>query len=110
MNPETNDSDLMMLITTLEDKFTSDKISRRILESKFAACISSQEVYSEYWWEGKINSSKEFKLIIKTNKFNLQNLIDKIMELHPYDQPEIIYWPILSSKGYSSWLNESCNC
>tara|TARA_Y100001968_G_C19287506_1_gene682467 strand:- start:647 stop:979 length:333 start_codon:yes stop_codon:yes gene_type:complete len=110
MNSEPSDSDLMMLITTLEDKFISDKISRKILESKLAACISSQQVYSEYWWEGEINSSKEFKLIMKTNKFNLQNLIDKIMELHPYDQPEIIYWPISSSKGYSSWLNDSCNC
>ena len=109
MTLETNESDLLILLTTCDDKDSLDKISRQILESRLAACISCQEVSSDYWWEGEINSSKEFQISIKTNKSNIKNLIEKIIELHPYDQPEIIYWPILSSKGYSSWLNNSCN-
>ena len=108
MNYEPYESELIMLLTTCDDKCTLNKISRQILELRLAACISLQEVCSDYWWEGEINSSKEFQITIKTNKCNIKKLIDKIIELHPYDEPEIIYWPISSSKGYSSWLNNAC--
>ncbi|HID43773.1 MAG TPA: divalent-cation tolerance protein CutA, partial [Archaeoglobaceae archaeon] len=42
------------------------KIGRELLEKKIAACINIFPITSMYWWEGKIEESPEFVMIVKT--------------------------------------------
>ena len=109
MNSKKFNSSMFFILTTLDDKRRALSLSEIILKKRLAACISCREVESSYWWKNKISSNKEFELLIKTNQASLSKVIDTIKDLHDYDIPEIIHWPVNSSQEYMSWLNESCN-
>tara|TARA_Y100001968_G_scaffold204831_1_gene188088 strand:- start:530 stop:859 length:330 start_codon:yes stop_codon:yes gene_type:complete len=108
MSTKSKKSDLIILITTFDEKKNAILVSNEILENKLAACISFREITSNYWWNNKINITNEFELLIKTNNANLKKLIKKIVDLHNYAEPEIIYWDVQSNESYSRWLNENC--
>ena len=62
---------------------------------------------SSYWWNGRIETSREFLLTIKTRRDLFPRLEQAILKLHPYEQPEIL---ALSAgevtAGYLKWLVE----
>ncbi len=69
----------------------SARLARTLVEEKLAACVNRfGPVRSVYEWDGKICDDGEELLIIKTTKDGFPALRDRIVELHPYDVPEII--------------------
>jgi periplasmic divalent cation tolerance protein len=81
-----------------------------IVRDRLAACvnITSSPVRSIYRWKGRIESAKEFLLIIKTTRKRFSSLEREILRLHSYDLPEIIAISItMGSKGYMKWLEDS---
>ncbi len=103
-----NKSEIFIVITTLDDESIAKEISTKLLSLRLAACINCRQVSSSYWWEGKINSTTEFELTMKTNIVNLETLLEKVLEIHPYDVPEVLYWAVRSSDEYYSWTEEIC--
>jgi len=99
---------IVVFITTQDEKQARD-ISSKLIKDKLAACINIiSPLKSIFWWQGKIDSSSEALLIIKTRKSLLNKLIKKVKKLHSYDTPEIIALPIVGgSKEYLRWLNDS---
>lgn len=58
-----------------------------------------------YWWDGKIARAKEALLVVKTTKLNYQELERKILDLHPYEVPEIIAIPLIGGvPQYIEWI------
>ena len=45
---------LLLLITTAPNQFLAEQISKELIESKLAACISIKEIKSIYIWQGNI--------------------------------------------------------
>ena len=82
------------------------RIARSAVEEKLAACVNivSAPVESVYRWQGKIESAKEFLLIIKTSRRNLARLERRILELHSYDLPEFLVLTAGGSAQYLRWL------
>ena len=74
-----------------------------------AACVNIlPNVTSYFRWEGKIDQTKEFLLMVKTEKKKLKDVENAILHLHSYTTPEIIGWPIAcGSKKYLDWLLKS---
>jgi periplasmic divalent cation tolerance protein len=63
---------------------------------------------SHYWWQGKLETSAEVLLVIKTTRPLLGALASEVRRQHPYDTPEIVAWPIaLGSRRYLEWLEGS---
>uniref|UniRef100_A0AC35UFZ7 G_PROTEIN_RECEP_F1_2 domain-containing protein n=1 Tax=Rhabditophanes sp. KR3021 TaxID=114890 RepID=A0AC35UFZ7_9BILA len=93
---------------TVPSQEVAKSISRSIVESKLAACVNIVPgIVSVYHWEGKINEDNELLLIIKTTSINISKLQQKILELHPYDTPEFIHFPIEGgSDKYLQWLTD----
>lgn len=63
-----------------------------------------------YWWEGKIETSSEYILILKTSESSdaLNSLEKRILELHPYDIPCVMRLPVAAiNDSYKKWLEES---
>jgi len=96
------------VFVTVPDKKTSKKIVDSVLNRKLAACASVLGgVSSSYWWKGKIESSKELMLIMKTVKSKFKKLEKDIKENHPYDTPEIIAFDIVAANAdYLKWIKE----
>jgi periplasmic divalent cation tolerance protein len=91
------------------DKKSAEKVAGVLLEHKVAACVNTiPSVVSSYWWKGKIETSSEYLLIIKTQSKFFKLIEGIIQSVHPYEVPEIIELPIVRGHaGYLEWIDES---
>ena len=101
--------DFIVILVTASSEEEAKKIAQSLVDKRLAACVNIiKNVYSLFWWQGKIDSAKEVLLVIKTRKALAAKLIKKIKSLHSYEVPEIIALPIVSgNKEYLEWINES---
>jgi periplasmic divalent cation tolerance protein len=86
------------------------RIGRALVERKLAACVNVLRAPMEsiYRWKGKVDTAKEFLLIIKTTRRRFKAVEEAVKDLHSYDIPEIIALPIEKGpKEYLAWLLES---
>lgn len=102
-------SEYQIVLSTCPDQACADALAATIIESGAAACVSIVPgIRSLYRWQGKIESSQEQLLLIKTHKNHYNSLQQLILEQHPYELPEIITVPIESGlKEYFSWIDNN---
>lgn len=102
------DSTYVVIFITTADDEEARLISRVLLEQRKAACISIVAgVSSLFWWQGKIDSSQESLLVVKTKASLLDEVVELVQEIHSYDNPEIIALPVLGgSKDYLEWIGK----
>ena len=102
-------SEFSLFYTTCPDETTAQKISRQLLEEKLIACSNLfPAVQSQYWWEGRIESSKECVLILKTETLLKGQLEKRFLKLHPYETPCFIEIRLDSGNSqYLAWLQNS---
>jgi periplasmic divalent cation tolerance protein len=109
MNRQTPFRVVLVTCATLEE---ARKIARDIVEKRLAACanILTHAVESFYTWEGRLENSSEYLLVIKTKEERMAALQQEVLRLHSYDTPEFIVLPIVAgSDAYLKWLGESVN-
>ena len=97
-----------IFIVTVPNLEEGKKIAKVLVESKFAACVNIiQNIISIFRWKGAIEEDGEHLLLIKTNERNSEQLINKIKELHSYENPECIGFRIeKGSEKYLKWIKE----
>ena len=98
----------IVVLVTASSKEEANKIAQGLLQDKLAACVNIIEgIDSRFWWQGKIDSTQEVLLVIKTRKTLFNKLAKKVKSLHSYTVPEIIALPIISgNKTYLDWIND----
>lgn len=95
---------VMLCLTTVPDAATAKSLSAGLLNARLAACVSTLPgAESMYWWEGKLETSAEFVLLIKTTDGLIEPLKGFITTHHPYDTPELLCLPI--ADGLEKYLN-----
>jgi periplasmic divalent cation tolerance protein len=107
MKRETRFRVVLVTCATLEE---ARKIAHGVVEKRLAACVNivTHAVESFYSWEGKLENSSEYLLMIKTSEERLEELQKEVMLLHSYDTPEFVVLPIVAgSEPYLKWLGES---
>jgi periplasmic divalent cation tolerance protein len=98
-----------IVLSTAGSEDEARKIARHLVENQLAACVNViPQIESIYRWEGKIESSREWLLLIKTTTANFAAVRDAILELHSYDVPECIAIPVEDgSAAYLEWIDQS---
>ena len=105
-------SDFRLVLVTCADLPEARKIARAVVEKKLAACVNilTIPVESIYSWKGKIETTSEHLLLIKTGVKKLGALEKEVLRLHSYDTPEFIAISLESgSAAYLAWLAESAS-
>jgi len=99
----------IVVLVTAKDKKEAIKIAQGLLEAKLIACANIiGGIQSLFWWQGKIDSSKEVLLVLKTKKTLFKKVSVKVRSLHSYQTPEIIALPIVNgSEDYLRWVSSS---
>ena len=103
-------TDKIVVLVTCGSAKEARKMARALVEQRIAACVNilATPVHSVYRWKGKVDSAKEFLLIIKTTKARFPRLKAEVRHLHSYDVPEIIALPIARGAAtYLTWISES---
>jgi periplasmic divalent cation tolerance protein len=87
----------------------AERIGRAVIEERLAACINIvAPVRSLYRWKGKIETADEVAAILKTHHWRSDALIARIAELHSYEVPCVVSWPIDKIVGaYADWVEDS---
>ncbi len=100
-----------IVLVTAPDLKTARALAKAALSAKLIACANLiPKVESHYWWQGKIESSAEVLMILKTAKAKLSALEKLILAKHPYDTPEFLVLPLTAgSRKYLDWLAASCD-
>ena len=97
-------SEHCVIFITAGSKEEAEKISRGLVESKLAFCVSTlPKVQSTYYWKDKIHVDKEFLLIVKTRQDQYEALETWVKNNHSNEVPEIIALPI--EQGLPAYLN-----
>ncbi len=101
--------DFIMVITTTDSKEKAREIANSLVKGKLAACVQIiNGVESTYMWQGKVETSKEYLLFIKTQNSLYERVENLIKSIHNYELPEIVAVPVkLGSKEYLTWV-KSC--
>ena len=101
-------AEAIQVITTTAERKEADAIAAEILKQRLAACVQiGGPVDSSYWWNGRIETTHEFVLTIKTRRDLFSRLEAAILALHPYEQPEILALAAVEvTPGYLKWLEE----
>jgi len=93
-----------IVLSTIDSNEQALKISEVLVNERFAACINIlPAITSVYRWQNQVHKEPELLMIIKTKTDKLEQLFEKLGQIHPYDVPEIISFPIES--GLNSYLN-----
>jgi periplasmic divalent cation tolerance protein len=97
-------SDILLVITNLPDAESAERLARKLIESRVAACVNQlAPCTSIYRWQGDIETATEVPLLIKTTRAVYPRLEKLIREAHPYELPEIIAVPV--DAGFPAYLN-----
>lgn len=104
-------TDKRIVLSTAASEEEARKIARHLVEHQLAACVNIvPQMESVYRWRGKVESSGEWLLLIKTTAEKFNDVHDAIRELHSYDLPECISIAIDDgSAEYLAWIGEAVN-
>ncbi len=101
-------NDFLTVLCTLPEANLAQKMAEVLVGEQLAACCNIvPNLESIYSWQGKVQHDSEVLLIIKTKRSIYESLEVRILELHPYEVPEIIALPIeKGSAAYLNWINQ----
>ncbi|MGD8325881.1 MAG: divalent-cation tolerance protein CutA [Sphingomonadales bacterium] len=90
---------------------TSDEarhIGKMLVHENLAACANVLGAASSiYKWEGRMMEESEVLLFLKTQTSLIEQASKRITEMHSYDTPCIVAWPIIGgNQNYLNWIGE----
>jgi periplasmic divalent cation tolerance protein len=82
------------------------RIAEVLVERRLAACVQCLPgMRAVYRWKETVEHGEESLLLIKTTAAAYPGLQAALVELHPYELPEIIVTPIIGGlPDYLSWV------
>jgi periplasmic divalent cation tolerance protein len=98
-----------IVLVTTPDLKTARALAKAALSARLIACANLvPKIESHYRWQGKIESSPEVLLILKTRKSKLAALEKLVLARHPYDTPEFLVLPVSAgNEKYLGWLAQN---
>ena len=97
-----------VVMTTTETKDDARALARQLVEAHLVACAQILSIDSVFVWDGQVNDSPEWLILLKTRTDVWDALVAYLEEHHPYDVPEILRLPIAAGFGpYLSWVSEN---
>lgn len=99
----------VVVLVTGPDRETLLTMARVVVEERLAACVNVlPDVTSVYRWEGDLHRDSEALAILKTTADRAPALQARVLELHPYEEPEFVCLPIEGgSRSYLEWVADS---
>ena len=101
-------SEISIVLVTAGSEEEAAAIGQILVEERLAACANIvPRIRSIYRWKGKICDEQEFLTIIKTRTSLFDDVQKRVKELHSYEVPEIISFPVAGGlQQYIDWVLE----
>ncbi|NKB16778.1 MAG: divalent cation tolerance protein CutA [Sphingomonadales bacterium] len=80
------------------------RIAHALLGEGLIACANILDgMTSVYRWDGEIREDREAVLILKSRTELTDRVTARVRELHSYDCPCVVWWPVASGNPASPW-------
>jgi periplasmic divalent cation tolerance protein len=101
--------DALEVHVTMPDSARASALARALIDEGLAACVNIVPgVKSVYRWDGRMQEDEEVLCLIKTRPSAFDRARARILQLHPYEVPEILAFAVADgSPAYLAWLRES---
>lgn len=101
-------NNMIVVLTHVPDQICAQQLANALIKAKLAACVNIGAAgQSVYEWENAVEMQTEFPLHIKTNQDCYSKVEAMIVEMHPYELPDIL---VLNVHGgyipYLQWVND----
>lgn len=88
---------MIEIITTAPSSASAESLAHGLVAQRLAACVQLVgPITSFYHWQGNLEKSEEWRVVIKTLQDRQGAVVDFLHKNHPYDVPEItvhqLYW------------------
>lgn len=94
-------------LTTFESAEQAKPVIDEIIRCKLAACVQEINIRSHYSWKGEFCHEDEVLVLFKTRKELYHELEKRLLELHSYETPEILFVDVeMGSAAYLAWIDE----
>jgi periplasmic divalent cation tolerance protein len=99
----------VLVLVTCPGEETAESIARALVSERLAACVNQVGgVESTYRWAGRVETAGEILLLIKTTRAGYPALEQRVLELHPFDTPEVIAVPLAAGAArYLAWIEDA---
>jgi len=101
--------ELVVIWTTVVKLVDAEQLADGLVRARLAACVQVDSgMLSHYQWQGEIESTTEYRVVIKTRRSLLAKLKVWIKEHHPYEVPQFVAMEVLdTNESYRTWVLES---
>lgn len=102
-----HENDIIVVLTHVPDQSCAERIGKALIEAKLAACVNiGSTCQSLYEWKNKIETQTEVPIQIKTNQHCYRKIEALILDMHPYELPDIITLNVHGGLArYLQWVN-----
>ncbi len=99
-------TDALVVLVTAPTPDEAARIARAVVEERLAACGNVLSgLRSIYRWQGAVQDEPEALLMLKTTAPLFERLRSRVVELHPYDTPEVLALPVAAGHlPYLAWI------
>jgi periplasmic divalent cation tolerance protein len=103
--PET----VLLCYCSCPDLASAQMIAQTLVGERLAACVNQLPgIRSTYRWQNAVATDNEELLLIKTSAGRFEALRTRLLELHPYELPELVAVPVMHGHdAYLDWVRES---
>ena len=93
----------LFVYITAPDKDCAFALAETLVKERLCACANILDgMQSVYWWQGNVERAQEAVVVCKTTKERYPDMEKRVRELHPYDTPCIVAWPV--TRGFAPYL------
>ncbi|MBP8645601.1 MAG: divalent-cation tolerance protein CutA [Syntrophobacteraceae bacterium] len=98
-----------VVFVTVGNAEEGTRIAQTLVDEKLIACANIlPQVRSVYRWKGKVCREEEQLLLMKTRSSLFPALMKRIRELHSYEVPEIVAFPLSDGlPEYLQWVMDN---
>ena len=99
---------VLVVLTTAPGVEDATRIGRILIDERLAACANVMPgLTSIFRWEGDVQEEAEVLVLLKTTEERLEELRARLVEVHPYDVPEVLALPVVGGEErYMSWVRD----
>ncbi|MDR1185108.1 MAG: divalent-cation tolerance protein CutA [Coriobacteriales bacterium] len=96
-----------IVLTTCGTRGDAQPVIDALIVARLTPCVQAMPINSTYVWEGEIRNEDEVLLLIKSKTDDFEEIERVVLELHPYEIPEIVQIPIADGfDRYLSWIDD----
>ena len=99
-------TDVVLVLSTVPDDPSAERIARTLVEEKLAACVNLfSPMRSVYRWNGDVEWATERQIVIKTSSSLAAAVQERLKALHSYELPECLVVHVGGgAPDYLAWI------